>query len=120
MADHGQDEANALEAADRWLALIDRGDAAASWVEAADLFRAAVDEARWVESLRRAQEPLGRPVERKLRSMNYTTELPGAPDGEYVVLEYDTRFQRKRRGTETVVMMKEHGEEWRASGYHVR
>ena len=52
--------------------------------------------------------------------MNYATELPGAPDGEYVVLEYETTFERKKKGAERVVMMKEPDGSWRAAGYYVR
>src|SRR5690606_5352077 len=102
----GTAESEALNAAERWLALIDRGDAAASWAAAARLFQEAVDEGRWKQSLEAAQRPLGRPVARQIRSMTYTTELPGAPDGEYVVLEFETTFERKKRGGERVVMMK--------------
>ncbi len=116
----GKAETEALAAAERWLALIDRGDAAASWAETARLFQAAVDEARWKESLEAAQRPIGRPVARSVRSMQYATELPGAPDGEYVVLEFETTFEHKKNGAERVVMMKEPDGEWRTAGYYVR
>ncbi|HEY8380279.1 MAG TPA: DUF4019 domain-containing protein [Nannocystis sp.] len=116
----GTAESEALAAAERWLALIDRGDAAASWAAAARLFQEAVDEPRWTQSLEAAQRPLGRPVARRIQSMNYATELPGAPDGEYVVLEYETTFEHKRKGAERVVMMKEPDGSWRAAGYYVR
>lgn len=116
----GKAESEALSAAERWLALIDRGDAAASWAETAKLFQAAVDEARWAESLEAARRPLGRPVARSVQSMQYATELPGAPDGEYVVLEFETTFEHKKKGGERVVMMKEPDGSWRAAGYYVR
>src|SRR5690606_26485494 len=56
----------------------------------------------------------------RVQSMNYATELPGAPDGEYVVLEYETTFERKKKGAERVVMMKEPDGSWRTAGYYVR
>lgn len=52
--------------------------------------------------------------------MQYATELPGAPDGEYVVLEFETTFEHKKKGGERVVMMKEPDGSWRAAGYYVR
>ncbi|HEX7051973.1 MAG TPA: DUF4019 domain-containing protein [Longimicrobiales bacterium] len=119
MTDHAEAETAALSAADRWLALVDRGDLHASWSEASALFRAMVGEGEWEASLARAQAPIGRPLAREIRSMRYATSLPGAPDGEYVVLEYETRFERKERGGERVVMMKERDGEWRAAGYFV-
>ncbi len=116
----GRADSEALAAADRWLALIDRGDAEASWTAAAKLLQSAVDEETWVESLRRVERLLGRPVARSVESVRYATELPGAPDGEYVALGYATTFECKRGGAERVVMMKEPDGEWRVAGYHVR
>lgn len=116
----GKADTEALAAADRWLALIDRGDAEASWAAAAKLLQGAVDQEKWAESLRRAQSPIGRARSRDVRSVRYATELPGAPDGEYVVVEYGTEFERKRNGTEQLTLMKEPDGEWRVAGYYVR
>ena len=49
----------------------------------------------------------------------YTTSLPGAPDGEYVVLQYESEFQRKKYAIETVTPMLDDGQ-WRVSGYYIR
>lgn len=116
----GRADSEALAAADRWLALIDRGDAEASWSAASNLLRSAIDEARWSEALRRAQGPIGRPRSREVERLRYATELPGAPDGEYVVVEYATEFERKRNGSELVTLMREPDGVWRVAGYYVR
>jgi hypothetical protein len=55
-----------------------------------------------------------------LKSKQYAEELPGAPDGEYVVIEYETSFERKKNGTETITLMKDTDGEWRAAGYFVK
>ena len=52
--------------------------------------------------------------------MNPATELPGAPDGEYVVFEFQTRFERKRAAIETVSPMRDRDGQWRVSGYYIR
>ncbi|MBX6365536.1 MAG: DUF4019 domain-containing protein [Gemmatimonadetes bacterium] len=109
-----------LRAAETWLGRVDSGDADASHAAAAGIFRAAVTPARWAESLRAARGPLGPVLGRTPRSWKYASELPGAPDGEYVVIEYDTEFERKRRGIETVVVTREPDGEWRACGYWIR
>ena len=36
-----------------------------------------------------SREPLGKILTRKLNSAAYTKTLPGAPDGEYVVIQYE-------------------------------
>src|SRR5512142_1527279 len=77
-------EAAALQAAEAWLKLIDAGRYGASWDEASTSGR-------------------------KLASKQVTHELPGAPDGTYVVLVFETRFEHKERGQETVTMMLDDG-----------
>ena len=113
-------EQRAQEAAVAWLKHIDAGDAAASWEEASSTFRAAVSVAGWSESLSKVQASLGRPVSRAFNSAEFKKELPGAPDGHYVILRYDTRFEKKRHGTETVVPELDDDGAWRVSGYFVK
>lgn len=103
-----------------WMALVDRGDALASWEASATLFRRAVLREQWAQSLSVAREPLGAVVSRQLASARAATQLPGAPDGEYVVFQFNTTFERKRAATETVTPMRDTDREWRVSGYFVR
>ena len=35
--------------------------------------------------------------------------LPGAPDGEYVVIQFETSFEKKKSSVETITPMKEKG-----------
>jgi hypothetical protein len=46
--------------------------------------------------------------------------LPGAPDGEYVVIQYRTSFENKNDAIETVTPMKDTDGTWRVSGYYVK
>lgn len=117
MSDYDQAAEQATVA---WLALADRGDAAASWEAAASLFRRAVSPDQWKHSLAAAREPLGAVISRKLESARPATELPGAPDGEYVVFQFSTTFEHKRAATETVTPMRDADGEWRVSGYFIR
>jgi hypothetical protein len=109
-------ERTALE----WLALIDRGETGASWDAASSLFRRAVSAQQWAQSLDVARTPLGAVVARRLKNARAATELPGAPDGEYVVLQFDTTFEHKRAAIETVTPMRDVDGQWRVSGYFVR
>lgn len=111
---------DATAAAQEWLELIDKGDASGSYERAASLFKSAVSPEQWQSSLAAAQAPLGRPLSRSLKSSRYAEELPGAPDGKYYVIEYETAFERKQKGTETVVPMLDEDGVWRVSGYFVR
>lgn len=112
--------AQAQQAAQRWLALADANDGAASWEQASSSFRAVLSRADWSEALRRARQPFGAVTSRDLASSAFRTSLPGAPDGEYVVIEYHTRFEHKAQAVETVVPMRERDGSWKVSGYFVK
>ena len=66
------------------------------------------------------RRPLGKALSRKLRGATYRTEVPGAPPGEYVVLQYDTQFEKLAGATETITPMREKSGVWRVSGYYIR
>jgi hypothetical protein len=113
-------EAQAVEAAEAWLALVDEGDYLESWNTASDLFKGAVSREQWNQSLEAVRKPLGRVIVRALESKTYTTALPGAPDGEYVVLQYKTSFENKASAVETITPMLDRDGHWRVSGYYIR
>jgi Protein of unknown function (DUF4019) len=113
-------QAEAAAAAEGWLETIDAGDYAASWDAAAPLFQGAVDREKWTSTLESVRAPLGKLLSRTLKSAQYTKTLPGAPDGEYVVLQFDTSFENKKVAVETVTPMKAPDGSWRVSGYYIR
>jgi len=113
-------ESAALKSAEKWLSLVDEERYKESWENAAEYFRKAVKRDQWEESLLAIRTPLGKTVSRKVKSTTYKTALPGAPDGEYVVIEFSTSFERKRTATETVTPMMDKDQEWRVSGYYIK
>jgi opacity protein-like surface antigen len=117
-ADKPEDAAQA--AAEAWLKTVDAGDFASSWNQAAKVFKGAVSQADWVKMSGGVRTPLGNVVSRKLKSREFTEKLPGAPDGKYVVVQYDTVFQNKPQAVETVVPMLDPDGAWRVSGYFIR
>ena len=46
--------------------------------------------------------------------------MPGAPDGEYVVIQFETSFENKKHAIETVTPMMDKDGTWRVSGYYIR
>ncbi len=50
----------------------------------------------------------------------FTRTVPGAPDGEYVVIQFDTQFENKAAAVETVTPMREKDGSWRVSGYFIK
>ncbi|HET7460594.1 MAG TPA: DUF4019 domain-containing protein [Longimicrobium sp.] len=111
---------DASAAAEAWLEHVDAGDHGAGWRETSSLFRQMVTEEQWSEAHGKVAAVLGRALRRELRDTEHRTSVPGAPDGEYVLLKYDTRFERKQEAVETVVTMLDTDGEWRVGGYFVQ
>jgi hypothetical protein len=118
-ADAAKEKA-AVSAAEKWLGLVDEGQYAESWKEAAEYFRNAVKQEQWEQSMQAARKPLGKLVSRQLKSATYQTTLPGAPDGEYVVIQFETAFENKKAAVETVTPMLHKDGQWRVSGYYIK
>jgi len=114
------DEKAAITASTSWLALVDRGKYSESWDQAADFFKNAVKKDQWQASLKGFRDPLGKVVARKLKSKQYTKTLPGAPDGEYVMIQYETSFEKKKSAIETITPMLDKDGKWRVSGYYIK
>ena len=110
----------AVPATIAWLGLVDNGAYEASWTDAAPYFKAAVSQADWVKAMRAFRAPLGGLISRKIKSSYYTTALPGAPDGNYVVIQFDTVFERKAHTIETVTAMLDDDDRWNAAGYFIK
>jgi hypothetical protein len=117
-ADKPEDAAQA--AAEAWLKLVDAGDYAASWEQAAKVFKGAVKQADWGRMAGGVRTPLGKLVSRKLKSREYAEKMPGAPDGKYVVIQYEAVFEHKASAVETITPMSDPDGVWRVSGYFIR
>jgi hypothetical protein len=113
-------EKAAVASAERWLGLVDQGNYTESWKEAATLFRNAVSQRQWKQTLQAVRKPLGTLVTRKVKTKTYSISLPGAPDGEYVVIEFESSFEKKRSAVETVTPMMDKDGKWRVSGYYIK
>ncbi len=107
-------------AAQKWLALIDAGNYSESWKEASAIVQGAATEQSFANSMNTFRKPLGDLVSRKLKSAQPMTELPGAPDGQYVLMQFETSFAQKKSAVETVTFMLEKDGQWRAAGYYIK
>ena len=117
---HAAAEKAAVAAAQAWLELLDTAQYAASWDAAAEYFRNAVPKSKWEAQSKAVRGPLGRMRSRKLKSKQFRTTLPGAPDGQYVVVQFDASFEKKKSAVETVTPMLDADATWRVSGYYIR
>ena len=110
----------AAAVAETWLKVVDEARYGQSWEDAASLFKKAVTKDQWSAAARSAREPLGKVLSRKRKSHEFKRSLPGAPDGEYVVIQYDSSFENVKAAVETIVPTKDADGAWRVSGYFIK
>jgi hypothetical protein len=110
----------AQKAAESWLKLTDAGKYDESWEQAARFFKAAVTKEQWRQASAGVRNPLGKLMSRKVKSRKAADKLPGAPEGKYVVIQFDTVFEHKPGAVETVTPMLDADGVWRVSGYFIR
>ena len=110
----------AYEAAQAWLALADAADYVGCWNSAAANLQDFVQAKTFAGQLSGARKPLGAVKDRQMQSSQYATSLPGAPDGEYVVFQFKTAFERKAAAIETITPMLDWDGSWKVSGYYIK
>ncbi len=118
--DQGKAEQAAQAAAESWLALVDAGNYDQSWEEAASIFKEQVTKEQWKSALETVHSQVGKLQSRKLKSATYAKNPPSAPPGEYVNIQYDSKFEKLPAGVESVVPMLDKDGKWRVSGYFVK
>ena len=109
-----------LPAADAWLAAADAGDGAATWRTAGATFRDGVEQAQWTAQLGAARGSVGPLTGRRLALATEARDLPGAPPGRYVVLQYHAVYGGRQAVVETLTLVEEADGAWRVVGYFIR
>ncbi len=110
----------ATEVAQIWLSLVDNGQYSQSWDLAATPFQAGVSSSAWDSVIQKTRALFGPMKKRTLAASKYMTTLPGAPDGEYVVLQYQSQFEHKANAVETITPMKDRDGTWKVAGYFIK
>ena len=110
-----------------WIQLIDEGKYESAWKQTAPFFMEAISVEDWVSSLNEVRKPLGAVKSRQVKRLFYTTMLPGAPEAEYVVVQFETVFAgRDLPVLETITpMLVPHTDNpakgtWKVSGYYIQ
>jgi DNA uptake protein ComE-like DNA-binding protein len=120
VAQVSEEEAQIRVLAEQWLAKTDAGEYDASWKAAAEFFQNSITGEAWSDAMKKFREPLGGMKTRKIRDVQKADALPGAPDGKYVIIQFDTAFAAKAQAVETVTFMLEEDGSWKPAGYVIR
>lgn len=109
----------AVASAEQWLGLLDRGFYGDSWDKAGAMLKGQIGKPGWGAAVEPARKPLGAVVSRKLTGDTPTHKLPGVPDGDYDVVQYETEFAGNRKAIETIILARE-ADGWKVDGYFVK
>jgi hypothetical protein len=118
--EHADEKQAALRSAEKWLEIVDEGKYGESWDEAASIFRKVLSQELWLQKVTAVRPGYGKVLERNLQTQNYRTVVPGAPEGEYVIIQFQTIFENKASTVETITPYKEKDGTWRVSGYFIK
>ncbi len=108
-----------MDAAQQWLALVDSGDYGQSWDNADALFQQKISRQQW-ESTLGGGSAYGSVVSRQLTSATPDNNIPAAPAGKFVVIQFHTKFANSPALIETITLTQEPNGQWRVAGYFVK
>jgi len=114
------DEKAAQEVCDSWLVLTDKEQYRQSWDRAASIFKQSIAREQWDKQLKSTRGLMGKVVSRTVKSKEQASSLPGVPDGDYVIVQYETSFDKKKSAIETATAMKDKDGKWRVAGYFIK
>lgn len=110
----GEDQA--VASANAFVKLVDGGQFDKAYDAFSQFGQKAVPKDQFVALMKGVQEKIGTQTSRKLTTKKFVHELPGAPKGDYWVLDYETNFSKKGASVERVTSMLE-GKSWKVAGY---
>ena len=110
----------AQSAARAWLALVDKGDADASWKSAGAKFDEVFPLEKWREALKTYRAPLGALESRTAVATSFKTDVSDLPPGDYANVQFRTNFANKVDASEAVSLERAADGTWLVIGYALR
>lgn len=108
-----ENEQAATRAAERFFELVDADRFADGWEMAAAPMKEEIGRQEWVETLQKFRDKAGLVVSReKSKATAHENE-----DGEYIVLTYETNFEKLKNVEEILTVMLTENGDWRVASY---
>lgn len=101
-----------------WLEAIDNGEYEHAWETSSSILQVPLSAGMLARTVELARRDFGAVESRKQVRVIHEKSMPGAPDGDYAVYMFQTRFENQPGITETVTPYLE-GDTWKVSGYYV-
>ncbi|SDN86067.1 DUF4019 domain-containing protein [Vreelandella arcis] len=101
-----------------WLEAVDNGNYEHAWETSSTLLQAPLSAGMLARTVELARRDFGEVESRKRVRVTREKSMPGAPEGDYAVYMFQTRFENQSGIIETVTPYLEGGT-WKVSGYYV-
>lgn len=112
--------AAATAAATLFLQQVDADRFVESWQLTAPATQEKIAQPDWVAQLEKLRALTGPLVQRSENKVVLSTPAEFSPEGDYIVITYDSTFRRKADASEIVTVMQEKDGDWRVAGYYIK
>jgi hypothetical protein len=106
-------------AAEKWLTLLDQARFKDAYKQSSQHSRAQATSPEWEAQIKAMRDAAGEWKSRKFSSAKPAKSLAGAPDGDYMLLEFSSVFANKPSAVESLMLSRESGT-WKPAGYFIR
>lgn len=96
---------------------IDREMYMESWAKGDQLFQHTITKEEWARALTDSRKPLGKVNSRKLKDQRPAKDPNGLPRGAYMVIEYNTSFDKAPESNELLTLRRGTDGKWRVLTY---
>jgi hypothetical protein len=109
----------AISAAEQFTRLVDKKDYDSAYQASSDLLKMVDAESGWIKERELSARLLGSVQERKLVSIRARDTYPGLPDGDYLLIYFEARTERKEKAAE-VLLVNLTDDVWRVCSYRLK
>lgn len=115
-----QKQAAGVKSAANFLSLLDNGKYGDAWKQLSPSKQPNANKDEWQSQVARYRKQVGKLHDRKILGAEYTTQLPGGEQGEFVVVTFLSSFERLGSALEIVVPQLLPNGTWVISGYSIK
>ncbi len=109
----------AIAIAETFSTTIDAQNYQAAYQSGSKLLHLTSPEDQWISETERTREVLGTALQRKLKAVKSISTYPGLPDGEYMLVYFETKMERKEKAAEVLLVAQINGA-WEVCSYHLK
>lgn len=109
----------ALTTAEDFISVLDQQDYATAYQTSSKLLKLKIPQKTWINEQATAFQLLGQAEKRQLMSVKAREVYPSFPDGNYLIIAYETKTTYKAKAVEVLLLKEEH-HTWQVCRYSIR